>query len=165
MTDLSDSHLSNNSFSDAELLPVGPDTKITLFFSLSLEDKSIVDSNFDADPATFIFGDGNLLPSFEAALIGLKPGAEEAFDILPEQGFGQHNPSNIQSFSRKEFDEELDIEPGLMLSFADASQAELPGVVIEADGETVTIDFNHPLAGHTISFKVKILSVVPAVTH
>jgi FKBP-type peptidyl-prolyl cis-trans isomerase SlpA len=165
MTDLSDSFSSDNSLPDAELLPVGPDTKITLYFSLSLEDKSVVDSNFDAEPATFIFGDGNLLPAFEAALTGLKPGAEETFDIQPEQGFGQHNPSNIQSFSRKEFDEDLDIEPGLMLSFADASQAELPGVVAEVDEETVTIDFNHPLAGHTINFKVKIISVVPAVTH
>ena len=91
--------------------------------------------------------------------------AEDIFDISPEKGFGQHNPSNIQEFSRKDFDEEVDLEPGLMLSFADANQAELPGVVLEADAEKVTVDFNHPLAGHTISFKVKVVSVVPAVTH
>ena len=165
MTDLSDSSLSDAHFSEMDSLPVGPDTKITLHFSLSLEDGSLVDSNFGADPATCAFGDGSLLPGFEAVLTGLKPGAEETFSIQPEKGFGQHNPSNIQQFARKEFDEELDIEPGLMLSFADANRAELPGVVIEADEETVAIDFNHPLAGHTISFKVKILSVVPAVTH
>ncbi|MDX2464399.1 MAG: FKBP-type peptidyl-prolyl cis-trans isomerase [Porticoccus sp.] len=146
-------------------LPIGPDTKITLHFSLSLENGSLVDSNFEADPAICTFGDGSLLPGFEAVLIGLKSGAEEIFSIQPEKGFGQHNPSNIQQFARKEFDEELDVEPGLMLSFADANRAELPGVVVEVDEETVTIDFNHPLAGHTISFKVKILSVVPAVTH
>lgn len=151
--------------SDVTLLPVGPDTKITLHFSLALENGSIVDTNFDGEPATFVFGDGNLLPGFEEALMGLKPGTEGKFDISPEKGFGQPNPSNIQEFSRKDFDEEVDIEPGLMLSFADANQAELPGVVVEADTETVTIDFNHPLAGHTISFKVKVLSVVPAVTH
>ena len=101
----------------------------------------------------------------EEVLTGLKPGAEDIFDISPEKGFGQHNPSNIQEFSRKDFDEEVDLEPGLMLSFADANQAELPGVVLEADAEKVTVDFNHPLAGHTISFKVKVVSVVPAVTH
>jgi len=151
--------------SDVTLLPVGPDTKITLHFSLALENGSIVDTNFDGEPATFIFGDGNLLPGFEEVLTGLKPGAEGEFDISPEKGFGQHNPSNIQEFPRKNFDEEVDLEPGLMLSFADANQAELPGVVLEADTEMVTVDFNHPLAGHTISFKVKVLSVVPAVTH
>ncbi len=151
--------------SDVALLPVGPNAKITLHFSLSLEDGSIVDSNFDGDPATFVFGDGSLLPGFEEALMGLEPGAEGNFTITPEKGFGQHNPSNIQEFSRKEFDAELDLEPGLMLSFADANQAELPGVVVEVSDETVSIDFNHPLAGHLIKFNVKVLSVVPAVTH
>ena len=159
--------------SDVALLPIGPDTKITLHFSLSLEDGSLVDSNFDGEPATFLFGDGSLLPGFEEAITGLKPGEEGKFSISPEKGFGQHNPNNIQEFPRKDFDDGLDsesgtepkIEPGLMLSFADANQAELPGVVIEADDETVTIDFNHPLAGHSIGFNVKVLSVVPAVTH
>ena len=151
--------------SDVTLLFVGPDTKITLHFFFALENGFIVDTNFDGEFATFVFGDGNLLPGFEEVLTGLKPGAEDEFDISPEKGFGQHNPSNIQEFSRKDFDEEVDLEPGLMLSFADANQAELPGVVLEADAEKVTVDFNHPLAGHTINFKVKVVSVVPAVTH
>lgn len=151
--------------SDSVKLPIGPDTKVTLHFSLALENGSIVDSNFDAEPATFVVGDGNLLPGFEAAIQGMESGAEGVFSILPEQGFGQHNPSNIQSFARKEFGDDIELEPGLMLSFADANQAELPGVVVEADDDTVTIDFNHPLAGHTIKFQVQILDVVPAVTH
>jgi FKBP-type peptidyl-prolyl cis-trans isomerase SlpA len=151
--------------SDAVSLPIGPDTKVTLHFSLSLEDGSTVDSNFDGEPASFVVGDGNFLPGFEAVLHGLKPGAEDVFSILPEQGFGQHNPSNVQQFSRKDFDENMALEPGLMLSFADASQAELPGVIVEVDEDSVIVDFNHPLAGHTISFKVQVLDVVPAVTH
>ncbi len=151
--------------SDVSLLPVGPDTKVTLHFSLSLEDGSTVDSNFDAEPATFVMGDGNLLPGFESVLEGLKPGVEDSFLIPPEQGFGQHNPNNVQSFSRKDFDDDMELTPGLMLSFADANRAELPGVVVDVDEETVSVDFNHPLAGHTISFKVQILDVVPAVTH
>lgn len=151
--------------SDVSLLPIGPDTKVTLHFSLSLEDGSTVDSNFDAEPATFVMGDGNLLPGFEAVLEGLKPGVEDSFSIPPEQGFGQHNPNNVQRFPRKDFDDDMELTPGLMLSFADANRAELPGVVIDVDEETVSVDFNHPLAGHTISFKVQILDVVPAVTH
>lgn len=151
--------------SDAVLLPVGPDTKVTLHFSLSLEDGSTVDSNFDGEPANFVVGDGNFLPGFEAVLHGLKAGAEDVFSVLPEQGFGQHNPSNVQQFPRKDFDEDMALEPGLMLSFADAKQAELPGVIVEVDNDSVTVDFNHPLAGHTISFKVQVLDVVPAVTH
>ena len=151
--------------SDMEMLPVGPDTKITLHFSLSLEDGSLVDSNFDQDPAAFIFGDGILLPGFELALIDLVSGAEQVVVIEPENGFGQHNPSNIQEFSRKDFADSLDIEVGLLISFADANKAELPGVVIDFDEKKVVVDFNHPLAGHAISFKVKILSVESVVKH
>ncbi len=151
--------------SDTGMPPVGPDTKITLHFSLSLEDGSLVDSNFDKDPAACVFGDGKLLPGFELALTGLVAGAEQTIIIEPENGFGQHNPSNIQEFSRKDFADSLDIEVGLLISFADANKAELPGVVIDFDEKIVIVDFNHPLAGHTIRFKVKILSVEPVVKH
>ena len=151
--------------SDIGMLPVGPDTKITLHFSLSLEDGSLVDSNFDKDPATCIFGDGKLLSGFELALTGLVAGVEQTIVIEPENGFGQHNPSNIQEFSRKDFADSLDIEIGLLISFADANKAELPGVVIDFDEKIVIVDFNHPLAGHAIGFMVKILSVEPVVKH
>ena len=151
--------------SDIGMLPVGPDTKITLHFSLSLEDGSLVDSNFDKDPVTCIFGDGKLLSGFELALTGLVAGVEQTIVIEPENGFGQHNPSNIQEFSRKDFADSLDIEIGLLISFADANKAELPGVVIDFDEKIVIVDFNHPLAGHAIGFKVKILSVEPVVKH
>ena len=151
--------------SDISELPVGPDTKVTLHFSLALEDGSEVDSNFDGKPATFVVGDGNLLPGFEEVLFGLVPGEEGRFEIDPEQGFGQHNPSNVQRFSRKDFAEDMELEPGLMLSFADANQSELPGVVDKVEGDEVFVDFNHPLAGHTITFSVVILDVMTAVTH
>lgn len=144
---------------------IGPDTKVTLHFSLALEDGSVVDSNFSAKPATFVVGDGSLLNGFESALFGLSTGDEAVLEIDPEQGFGPHNPNNIQRFSKGDFTDDVQLEPGLMLSFADASQAELPGVVVEVDDEHVMVDFNHPLAGHQITFAVKILDVIPAVTH
>ncbi|WP_339641417.1 FKBP-type peptidyl-prolyl cis-trans isomerase [uncultured Porticoccus sp.] len=148
---------------------IGPDTKVTLHFSLALEDGSVVDSNFSGKPATFVVGDGSLLNGFESALFGLSAGDEIVLEIGPEQGFGPHNPNNIQRFSKGDFlkggADDVQLEPGLMLSFADASQAELPGVVVEIDEEHVMVDFNHPLAGHQITFAVKILDVMPAVTH
>jgi len=144
---------------------IGPDTKVTLHFSLALEDGSVVDSNFSGKPATFVVGDGSLLNGFESALFGLSTGDEAVLEIDPEQGFGPHNPNNIQRFSKGDFTDDVQLEPGLMLSFADASQAELPGVVVEVDDEHVMVDFNHPLAGHQITFAVKILDVIPAVTH
>ncbi len=147
--------------SDITKLPIGPDTRITLHFSLSLESDSVVDSNFDTEPAVCTFGDGKLLPGFETALVGLIAGDKRVFLIKPENGFGQNNPNNVQEFPRKNFTDIEDLQPGLMISFADANGGELPGV-IEDIGETIVkVDFNHPLAGHTTKLEVEIISVEP----
>lgn len=146
-------------------LTIGFGTEVTLHFALSLEDGSTIDSNFGGEPVTFVVGDGNLLPGFEEALFGLQAGDEKSFVIPPEKGFGAHNPSNVQEFPRDEFPEDVELAEGLVLSFADAQQNELPGMVQEFDDNTVTVDFNHPLAGRDIEFNVRIIDVNPAVTH
>ena len=135
------------------------DSRVTLHFSLKFEDGSVVDSTFDKDPASFVMGDGSLLDGFEKKLLGMKAGEKAGFIVLPEEGFGQLNPSNIQQFSRTDFAADLELENGLVISFADASQSELPGVISSIEGDQVTIDFNHPLAGRNIQFDVEIVAV------
>jgi FKBP-type peptidyl-prolyl cis-trans isomerase SlpA len=134
-------------------------TDVTLHFSLALEDGTIIDSNFDAEPAHFSVGDGSLLPGFETVLIGLTAGHKKAFELGPEAGFGQANPNNIQRMPRKEFAPDMALEQGLVISFADANKAELPGVVASFNDDFVNVDFNHPLAGRSIHFDVEILDV------
>lgn len=146
-------------------LMIGPGTQVTLHFSLKLDDGSVVDSNFEGEPVTFTVGDGNLLPGFEEALFGLKAGDEKMTSIPPEKGFGAHNPQNVQEIDRGHFPADLTLDEGAVLSFADAQQNELPGVVRSYDEQTVTVDFNHPLAGRVIEFCVAIIDVNPAVTH
>ncbi|WP_075186695.1 FKBP-type peptidyl-prolyl cis-trans isomerase [Teredinibacter haidensis] len=146
-------------------LVVGDGTQVTLHFSLKLESGDVVDSNFDGDPATFIVGDGNLLPGFEQAIFGMSAGSQASLAINPENAFGQPNPNNIQQVPRKAFTEEFEFSSGLVITFADASGGEVPGVIVDFTPENVTVDFNHPLAGEVITFDVSILSVVPAVTH
>lgn len=140
-------------------------SKITLHFALKLADGAIVDSNFDKAPATFVFGDGNLLPSFERKLLGLHKGEKAQFTVLPEEAFGQPNPNNVQVFKRSVFAADMDLHEGLVISFADASNAELPGVVKHIGADEVTVDFNHPLAGLTLIFDVAILDVASDAIH
>ena len=146
-------------------LAIADATKVTLNFSLSLEDGTVVDSNHGEDPVTFTVGDGNLLEGFEKAMYGLRAGDEREITILPEQGFGQPNENNVQEVPVTDFPDDLTLEVGLMLSFSDAQNTELPGVIKALQGETVLVDFNHPLAGRTLLFKVHIYSVSPSVTH
>lgn len=141
---------------------VAQGAKLTLHFALRLRDGSVVDSNFEGKPAQFVLGDGNLLPGFEQPLIGMVAGQRETFVIAPEHGFGQANPNNVQTFARSTFAPDMDLAEGLVVSFADAQKAELPGVVTAFDQEQVTVDFNHPLAGKEILFDVQIVSVEAA---
>ncbi|ARN72830.1 FKBP-type peptidyl-prolyl cis-trans isomerase [Oceanicoccus sagamiensis] len=140
-------------------LSIGTDSQVTLHFSLKFDDGSVIDSTFDRQPATFVMGDGSLLDGFEKKIHGMKKGEEGSFTVLPEEGFGQPNPSNVQQFSRGDFSADLELAEGLVISFADASQSELPGVVKSIDGDNITVDFNHPLAGRNIQFDVAIVDV------
>jgi FKBP-type peptidyl-prolyl cis-trans isomerase SlpA len=138
---------------------IAPGTEISLHFSLGIIDGDEVDSTFGGKPATFTYGDGSLLPSVEAKLLGLSAGAKETFTLEPQDGFGQRNPGNIQRFPRSQFAADMVLEEGLVISFADAARAELPGVVSEVGDDHVMVDFNHPLAGRNLAFRVEILSV------
>ena len=143
-------------------LPIDKGTRVKLHFALKFEDGETVDTTFDKEPATLEIGDENLTENFEAYLVGLKAGDHKTFEVPPEKAFGQHNPSNVQTFKRHEFSADMVLEPGVVVSFADARQQELPGVVKRVEGDQVDVDFNHPLAGHTLQFEVQIIDVEPA---
>ncbi len=141
-------------------LRIGPDKEVTLHFALKLENGDVVDSTFDKQPATFKVGDGNLLPGFEVALYGFKAGDKRSLQVAPENAFGQPNPQNVQVMPRSQF-AGMELSEGLLIIFNDAANAELPGIVKAFDEQQVTIDFNHPLAGKTLSFDVEIIEVRP----
>jgi FKBP-type peptidyl-prolyl cis-trans isomerase SlpA len=118
----------------------------------------VVDSTFDKKPATFRFGDGNLLPGFELAIQGLKAGDKRSLQVEPENAFGQPNPQNMQTMPRSQF-EGMELSEGLMVIFNDAANTELPGVIASFDAQQVQVDFNHPLAGKTLTFDVEVIEV------
>jgi len=143
-------------------LPIDKGTRVTLNFALKIKDGDVVDTTFDKQPATLEIGDENLPAHFETLLMGMKAGDHAAYEVSPEKAFGQHNPSNVQTFKRHEFSADMVLEQGVVVSFADARQQELPGVVSRVEGDKVDVDFNHPLAGRTLEFEVEILDVEPA---
>lgn len=144
---------------------IGEGTRVFLNFSVSLADGSEVDSNFGGDAVSFVVGDGSLLPGFERLLFGMTPGQRRTFEVPPEHAFGQPNDNNVQHLPREQFDEDTELQVGLVFSFADASGGEVPGVIIAFDSNEVTVDFNHPLSGRTILFEVLIHKVEPAELH
>jgi len=136
--------------------------QVQLHFALKLADGQVIDSTFDRDPATLKVGDGNLPEGFEELIIGLKAGDKQSFVVPPEKAFAQPNPNNIQHMKRSDFAADMALEVGMVVSFADANQAELPGVIKQVEDNLVIVDFNHPLAGKELTFDVEILDVSDA---
>ena len=143
----------NGEYSD---LRAAQNTRITLTFSVSLANGELIDEV--SEPATFVFGDGSFLPAFENAIKGMKAGAQRSVDLAAGEGFGEHNAKNLQILPKKSFNTQLDLQPGLVVSFS-SPEGDLPGVVKEVNENTVKIDFNHPLAGKALSFSYHILRV------
>lgn len=151
--------------SGAEPKPrIGEGSRITLHFALLLPSGEEIDTTRRGQPATLTLGDGNLLPGFEAVLIGMQEGDDAQITVAAADAFGERNPANVQVMPKDRFTDfgpDQTLEPGLMISFQ-AADGELPGVVTDVYADTVKIDFNHPLSGNDIVFDVSILSVESA---
>ena len=145
-------------------LLVSAQTRATLHFSLSLPDGQVIDSNFGDDffkgtPAQCVPGDGNLLPAFDACIVGLQAGDKRQFVIPAAEAFGLRQEANLKRVPRERFAKDIELVPGLVVSFAAAEGGELPGVIHRLMGDVIEIDFNHPLAGRDIVFDVEIVGV------
>jgi FKBP-type peptidyl-prolyl cis-trans isomerase SlpA len=144
-------------------------SRVSLYFSLALTSGEIIDSNFESKPCSFRLGDGSMLPGFEAALLGLAPGAQLEQTLPASEAFGEINPQNRQRFPIAKFqhlleDDLIPTEVGSVVSFKDPAGFDLPGVVWEITDREIGIDFNHPLAGKDIVFKASIVAVLPPAT-
>jgi FKBP-type peptidyl-prolyl cis-trans isomerase SlpA len=141
--------------------PIGAGSTVTLHLSLALEDGRIAESSFGGEPHTFTLGDGSLLPGLELALYGLRPGDTQRLVLHPAQAFGVRDPAKRHHMPRSVFADDISLEPGLIIGFTDTGGEELPGTVLSVTDTAVEVDFNHPLAGHAVTFDVEIIDVLP----
>ncbi|EPA1954851.1 FKBP-type peptidyl-prolyl cis-trans isomerase [Vibrio alginolyticus] len=133
---------------------------VTLHFTIKMKDGSVADSTHNmGKPAKFVMGDGSLSENFEQCLIGLETGAQKAIELKAEDAFGMPNPDHIHYMDRTKFVGDAEVEVGTIMAFSGPGGMEIPGIITEIAGDSVTVDFNHPLAGQDVTFEVEILSV------
>ncbi|MFT5218074.1 MAG: FKBP-type peptidyl-prolyl cis-trans isomerase SlpA [Gammaproteobacteria bacterium] len=132
---------------------------VTLHYRLALTDDHIVEDIFDEEPIIVQLGQGEMAEGLELALIGLRPGDEQTIDIGPDLAFGFVDETLFQAIPRIEFDPLVELAPGLIMEFTTDDDETLPGTIVEFDDNEVTVDLNHPLAGQTVRYSVKIVDV------
>lgn len=147
----------------SEEIRIARGSQVALHFEVALPNGTLIDSTFGRDaPVVLTVGDGSLLEGFEKVLINLKAGDVRTAHLPPDQAFGEWQDANVQTFARAVFSlSEPNPCVGMMMEFADKGQNTLVGVVCEVNDDTVKVDFNHPLAGQEVLFKVQIFRVTP----
>ena len=136
-----------------------PGSHVTLHLAIRIEDGTEAISTFDEEPVELQMGDGTLRPGLELALYGLKAGDRQTLNLLPEQAYGLRDPSLIQQMPLSEFEAAFTPEIGQIVAFTLSNGDEAPGSIRGIEDGQVEVDFNHPLAGHEITFEVQILAV------
>mgnify|MGYP001545205906 FL=1 len=134
-------------------------SRVTLFYRIGLTDDQVLEDNFDDDPVTVTLGCGEMAEGLELALIGLKAGDEQTIDIGPDLAFGYIDETLFRALARSDFDPDIELEPGLIIEFATGEGETLPGTILDVNDSEVRVDLNHPLAGQTVRYSVKIVAV------
>lgn len=129
-------------------------------FHYTLTDKSgkVIDSSQGNEPLTYLHGVGQIVPGLENALLGKAAGDTLYVEVAAEDGYGEHHDFMVQQVPRDAFQGVDDIETGMQFQ-AQTPQGAMTVTVTAVDDATVTVDGNHPLAGHVLFFAVEIVSV------
>jgi FKBP-type peptidyl-prolyl cis-trans isomerase SlyD len=144
-------------------LTVADGIVVSLDYTLRLDDGEVVDSSEGREPLAFLQGQGHIIPGLEQALYGMGVGAEKDVVVAPADGYGEENPDAYELVQRDMFPAEMNLTPGMGLRLRDGNSGELlEAYVAEVRGDDVMLDFNHPLAGETLYFQVRVAGLRPA---
>jgi FKBP-type peptidyl-prolyl cis-trans isomerase SlyD len=131
---------------------------VSLEYTLKLDDKSVVESNVGKQPLTYTHGTRQLIPGLEKALEGLTVGDTKQVTVAPADGYGEQDPQALQEVQKKLIPPDALVVGSRLQGKAPDGRMVYPRVA-EIKDETVVLDFNHPLAGQTLHFDVKILDI------
>lgn len=134
---------------------------VSLKYTLHVEDE-VMESTEEDKPIEFIQGLGQVIPGLEEGIYGLSVGDQKTLAVEASDAYGEFDPESRQKIKQEEFSEEIPLDVGTFLDFRDDDGDVLSAQIIERDEDTVTVDFNHPLAGKDLVFEVEIVGLRPA---
>lgn len=132
--------------------------QVTLEYTMKLDDQSVVDSNVGGEPLKVTQGRHEVVPGLEKALEGMAPGQKKKVTIAPTEAYGTVDPKAFQEVDRKMVPVAAQ-KVGAQLEGTTTDGQKVYPRISEVKNETVVLDFNHPLAGKTLHFDVKVLEV------
>jgi FKBP-type peptidyl-prolyl cis-trans isomerase SlyD len=131
---------------------------VSIEYTLTDEAGKMIESNVGKEPLTYINGAGQIVSGLEKELAGMKAGERKKIQVKPEEGYGLPDPKAVQEILKDKIPAEAQ-QVGATLMTKAADGRALPMRIQEVREKTVVVDFNHPLAGKTLNFDVKVTDV------
>ena len=134
---------------------------VTVLYDGLLKNGEAFESSKDTGPLSFQVGNNEVFTAFEDAVIGMAEGETRSITLPPEKAYGAKRPELIHTVDRAVFGKK-EIKQGLVVGMTmekDGHKHQVPALITEIDGNTVTVDFNHPLAGEELTFKITLQSI------
>lgn len=133
--------------------------KIKVEYTGSFEDGEVFDaSEKHGQPLEFEAGAGMVVKGFDDAVIGMEKDEEKEITIKPEEAYGPRNDAAVQKVPKEKFGDH-DIKEGMMIGIPMPNGQQIPAKILKVDDKEVTLDLNHPLAGKTLNFKIKVVEI------
>ena len=135
---------------------------VSVSYTAALPSGEVIENVPEDKPITLTIGAGRILKAVEGPLMGVEVGQTRTVHIQPEDAYGPYYKSLVHEIARATFAGRIDPKPGMILSLAvekDGVQQQVPATVLAAGKESVTIDYNHPLAGRPITYEVKVHAI------
>ncbi|SEQ09091.1 FKBP-type peptidyl-prolyl cis-trans isomerase SlyD [Ectothiorhodospira magna] len=140
-------------------MQIGSNKVVSIEYTLTDEDGRVIDQSSGQAPFAYLHGARNIIPGLEQALEGKQAGDELTVKVAPEQAYGPRDDGLVHTLNRSQFQGVDELEVGMQFH-AGGDNGGMQVVTITAiDGDNVVIDANHPLAGVTLNFQVKIHDV------
>jgi len=132
---------------------------IKVHYTGRLKSGEVFDSSRDREPLAFTLGLGQLIPGFETGVIGMAPGESRTVEIPPDKAYGPYLPRLVSVVKRSQFPRGITPEIGQELQTEDQNGQPIDLRVTKIDGDNVTLDANHHLAGETLTFDIEIIEI------
>lgn len=140
-------------------LMIGDKSVVSMHYKLTDNDGNVIDSSEGADPLTYLHGAGNIIPGLEQALVGKVEKDSLTVKVSPAEGYGEVIKELVETVPISAFQGVDNVEAGMAFEAQNASGQMQRIVVKKVEGDQVTVDGNHPLAGVELNFDVEIITV------
>jgi peptidylprolyl isomerase len=133
---------------------------VKVHYTIKLGDGTIIGSTANQEPLQFTIGDGQIIPGFDQAVIGMNPGESRTVQIPADQAFGPHLEEMVVMVERKNFPADWNPRVGEQVQFKQEDGAIISLMVTDTSEADVTLDGNHPLAGKDLTFAIQFLGII-----